>query len=123
MGLGCHKKINPDELEELGLKTLEENSLALSSVNFLATISSRAIPEEAPAALAKRWNIPLMAYTNEELSKVSVPTPSETVMRRIGVPSVCEAAAVLAARRGPLVVPKKKGARATCAVAKIDWTS
>jgi cobalamin biosynthesis protein CbiG len=123
MGLGCHRALDPKQLEELALKTLTESSLALSAVSVLATIDSRAVPGEAPEALAKLWDKPLLSYSTQELGTVTVPTPSETVMRRIGAPSVCEAAAVLAARKGPLIVPKKKSPTATCAVALIDWTS
>ncbi|MDR2455494.1 MAG: cobalamin biosynthesis protein [Deltaproteobacteria bacterium] len=38
------------------------------------------------------------------------------------MPSVCEAAAILAARGGPLAIPKTKGERTTCALALINWT-
>jgi cobalt-precorrin 5A hydrolase len=123
MGLGCHRGLDAEDLERLALKTLEENSLTLASVKLVATIDSRGLPGEAPAALAKRWEKQLLIYSRKELSEISVPTPSQTVMKNIGVASVCEAAAVLAARKGPLLVHKRKAPGATCAVAKIDWTS
>ena len=63
----------------------------------------------------------LLALSRESLSRANVPNPSETVLRNMGVPSVCEAAAIVAARGGPLAAPKRKSGRATCALALIDW--
>ena len=56
-------------------------------------------------------------FTAEELSKVAVPTPSETVEKHVGTPSVCEAAALLASNHGKLLLPKVKGKNFTLAVA------
>ena len=41
-------------------------------------------------------------YTTEQLAQVDVPTPSETVAKHVGTPSVCEAAALLASNHGKL---------------------
>jgi cobalamin biosynthesis protein CbiG len=46
-----------------------------------------------------------------------VPTPSAVVAAHVGTPSVAEAAALLSAG-GALVVPKRRSARATCALAE-----
>jgi len=56
-------------------------------------------------------------YTADELSKVEVPNPSDTVQKHVGTPSVCEAAAILGANHGKLIVPKVKGNNWTMAVA------
>jgi cobalt-precorrin 5A hydrolase len=42
------------------------------------------------------------------------------VLRHMGVASVCEAAAILAAGRGPLLLPKHKSPNLTLAVA-LKW--
>ncbi len=60
---------------------------------------------------------PIRLFTAEELSKVDVPTPSETVRKHVGTPSVCEAAALLASDNGRLLLPKVKGEHFTLAVA------
>ena len=56
-------------------------------------------------------------FTAEELAAVPVPTPSETVERHVGTPSVCEAAAILGSGNGKLTLPKVKGSNWTVAVA------
>ena len=56
-------------------------------------------------------------YTAEQLAKVEVPNPSKTVEKHVGTPSVCEAAAILGANNGKLIVPKVKGRNWTAALA------
>ena len=56
-------------------------------------------------------------YTTEQLAQVDVPTPSETVAKHVGTPSVCEAAALLASNHGKLLLPKVKSKNFTFAVA------
>lgn len=65
----------------------------------------------------KSEGYPIRLFTAEELSEVDVPTPSETVARHVGTPSVCEAAALLASNHGKLLLPKVKGRNFTLAVA------
>ena len=60
---------------------------------------------------------PVRFFTAEELARVDVPTPSETVARHVGTASVCEAAALLASNHGKLLLPKVKGRNFTLAVA------
>ena len=59
-------------------------------------------------------------YTADELAKVDVPTPSETVAAHVGTPSVCEAAAILGSNNGKLIIQKVKGQNWTAAFA-IDY--
>ena len=56
-------------------------------------------------------------FTAEELNKVDVPTPSDTVAKHVGTPSVCEAAAILGSHNGRLLLTKQKGKNFTVAVA------
>lgn len=56
-------------------------------------------------------------FTAEQLKAVDVPTPSDTVAKHVGTPSVCEAAAILGSNNGKLIIPKIKGKNWTAAVA------
>ena len=56
-------------------------------------------------------------FTAEELDKIEVPTPSDTVQKYVGTASVSEASAILGSGHGKLLVPKVKGANWTVAVA------
>ena len=56
-------------------------------------------------------------FTAQQLKAVDVPTPSDTVAKHVGTPSVCEAAAILGSNNGKLIIPKIKGRNWTAAVA------
>ncbi|WP_028907080.1 precorrin-4 C(11)-methyltransferase [Xylanibacter ruminicola] len=73
--------------------------------------------EEFCAELRKEPNSEVVYYTAEELAKVEVPNPSETVEKHVGTPSVCEAAAILGSDHGKLILPKIKGKNWTAALA------
>ena len=76
--------------------------------------------EEFCAMLVDEYDEELVFYTAEQLAKVQVPNPSETVRKHVGTPNVCEAAAILGANNGKLIVPKVKGRNWTAALA-IDY--
>ena len=76
--------------------------------------------EEFVDMLEMEYNEEVVFFTAEELSKVEVPNPSKTVQKHVGTPSVCEAAAILGANNGKLIVPKVKGKNWTAALA-IDY--
>ena len=59
-------------------------------------------------------------FTTEQLAQVEVPNPSTTVLKHVGTPSVCEAAAILGSNHGKLIIPKVKGKNWTAALA-IDY--
>lgn len=116
LGLGCHKGLPPQALESFVKTRLREASLAEKSVAVLATVEIRR-DEPAMTALSQAFNRPLIIYTKAELESVATPNPSATVLRRIGVPSVCEAAALLAAGADQLLIDKQKSDGCTLAAA------
>ena len=67
--------------------------------------------------LRDEYNHEVVFFTADELKKVSVPTPSATVEKHVGTPSVSEAAAILGSNGGQLIIPKVKGAHWTAALA------
>ena len=116
-GLASH----PDDYE----KIYDQIDEAMSQIGVLpcykryCTIDVKQ-DEEFCAMLEDEYNEELVFYTAEELSKVDVPNPSKTVEKHVGTPSVCEAAAILGANNGKLIVPKVKGKNWTAALA-IDY--
>ncbi|MBO7069201.1 MAG: precorrin-4 C(11)-methyltransferase [Bacteroidaceae bacterium] len=76
--------------------------------------------EEFIEVLENEYGEEVVFYTAEELAKVEVPNPSETVQKHVGTPSVCEAAAILGSNNGKLIIPKVKGKNWTAALA-IDY--
>ncbi len=76
--------------------------------------------EEFCAMLEDKYGKEVIYYSAEELAEVEVPNPSTTVLKHVGTPSVCEAAAILGSNHGKLIVPKVKGKNWTAALA-IDY--
>ncbi len=116
-GLASH----PDDYE----KIYDQIDEAMSQIGVLpcykryCTIDVKQ-DEEFCAMLEDEYDEELVFYTAEELAKVDVPNPSKTVEKHVGTPSVCEAAAILGANNGKLIVPKVKGKNWTAALA-IDY--
>lgn len=92
-----------------------ESRGVMPCVREFATIDVKA--GEPVAELIRQKGVPLRFFTAGELAQVDVPNPSDVVARHVGTPSVCEAAAILAADNGKLVLPKYKGEQFTAAVA------
>ena len=73
--------------------------------------------EEFCTMLEEEYGEDVVFFSAEELAQVDVPHPSDTVMKHVGTPSVCEAAAILGSNHGQLVIPKVKGKNWTAALA------
>ena len=73
--------------------------------------------EEFCTMLEEEYGEEVVFFSAEELAQVDVPHPSDTVMKHVGTPSVCEAAAILGSNHGQLVIPKVKGKNWTAALA------
>ena len=116
-GLASH----PDDYEDI----YDEIDETMSQIGVLpcykryCTIDVKQ-DEEFCAMLVDDLGEELVFYTAEQLAKVEVPNPSKTVQKHVGTPSVCEAAAILGANNGKLIVPKVKGRNWTAALA-IDY--
>jgi cobalamin biosynthesis protein CbiG len=115
VGAGCSLECPPGELAALvaeGLTGLQ------GAVTAIATVDRRAT-EPCMVALAADHGVPLAIHAAADLAEVAVPTPSAVVAAHVGTPSVAEAAALLTAGAGAtLVVPKRRSAHATCAIAE-----
>ena len=114
-GLGCSSGTSVEELSGLLDAALAGAGLDPKSLGLLVTLD-RKVAEPGLVALAARRGLELRGYGAEQLAAVRVPDPSGRVGRAVGTPSVAEAAALLAAG-GRLLVPKRRSARATVAIA------
>jgi cobalamin biosynthesis protein CbiG len=116
VGAGCSRGCPTQELLDLIGAVLEEAGAQPGAVRALATVDRRA-DEPGMVAAARHHCWPLVTHPVLALRDVAVPTPSQAVDAHVGTPSVAEAAALLSAG-GPLLVPKRRSARATCALAE-----
>lgn len=116
LGVGARHGVTADEV-----LALAEGALAAAGpgrVVALATVRAKA-GEPGIVAAAARLGVPVRAYPAAELAGQRVPHPSVATHAATGTPSVAEAAALLAAGPGGvLVVPKRKSGRVTVAVAR-----
>jgi cobalt-precorrin 5A hydrolase/cobalt-precorrin 5A hydrolase/precorrin-3B C17-methyltransferase len=117
VGAGCSLGCPPQELQALVEQVLAGAGVQTREVQAVATIATRA-EEPALVALASRLGCALRVHSAAALGAVVVPTPSATVARHVGTPSVAEAAALLSAPGGVLVVGKQRSSHATCALAR-----
>jgi cobalt-precorrin 5A hydrolase/precorrin-3B C17-methyltransferase len=118
VGVGSSSGADGEGIRALVAAALTDAGLAPEAVAAVATIDVR-IAEPGIVALAERLGVPLRAFAATRLATVAVPNPSGAVAAAVGTPSVCEAAALLAAGRGAeLVVAKRRSAEATAAVAR-----
>lgn len=109
IGLGCDRHASLDTV-----RGAVDQALALAGVDPAAVIAVATIDkksdEAAIVALAVERGWALHFFGAEALACVAVPSPSETVRRYMGTPSVAEAAALLAAGAGmdALILEKHK---------------
>jgi cobalt-precorrin 5A hydrolase len=122
-GIGCNRHTPAQEISELLLTVMDRFGLAVKSLTSIASIDLKS-DEIGLCEIAEKMKLPLQFFSKDELARVeSVPTPSSMVAKHIGVPSVCEAAAILASRNGRLIVPKHNTRNVTVAIARMACTS
>jgi cobalt-precorrin 5A hydrolase len=85
----------------------------------LATLTQR-FAEPGLRAVAAEFQVPLRSYSAAELAAVAVPNPGIRTQAAVGTASVAEAAALLAAGGGPLVIPKRVVQGVVLAAARLE---
>jgi cobalt-precorrin 5A hydrolase len=117
-GIGCNRGAAEEEIAALLAASLSAGELSIRSLGHIASIDLKH-DEPGLLTLSQALNVPLVFFSAEQLNQVRhVPNPSAMATKHVGVPSVCEAAALLAADQGHLVVTKRKSANATVAIAR-----
>jgi len=122
-GLGCNRGAAMKEIKDALIQAIRRFGLAHGSLGALASIDLKA-DEAGLIDFAAEMNLPIQFFTREELARVEgILSPSAVVTQHIGVPSVCEAAAILAGRSGgyrtsKLIVPKQISENVTVAIAR-----
>ncbi|NOX32384.1 MAG: cobalamin biosynthesis protein CbiG [Deltaproteobacteria bacterium] len=117
IGIGCNRNTGLKEIKLFLLKVLKKGGLSPASIRRFATTEVKK-DEPGLLALSREMKIKMDFYGKKELNSVkTIMTPSKMVEKHLGVKSVCEAAAILSAGNGRLIVPKKKNKDVTIAVA------
>lgn len=107
VGIGCTRGCDADGLTASVKHLLRANGLAPAAVRVIASAALKA-DEPALHACADRLGAPFRTFDDAVLQAQPVVSPSETVLAKIGVPSVAEAAALAASEQSVLLLPKQK---------------
>ena len=122
-GIGCNRNTAAAEMKDLLTAALRKANLALASITCLASIDVKT-DENGLIELGRDLDLPIVFYNRQELNQVErIQNPSSIVEKHVGVKSVCEAAAILAAQNGTLIVPKLTTRNVTVAIARISSLS
>jgi cobalt-precorrin 5A hydrolase len=117
-GIGCNRNAPAEEIGNLLRGVLAAHGLSVLSLAMIASIDLKQ-DEAGLLSLAETLALPLVFHSRDALNQIrQVPNPSPMAAKHIGVHSVCEAAALLSAGSGTLIVPKQKSANVTVAVAR-----
>lgn len=121
IGIGCEREADEAEIWTLVEAALAEAKVAPDAVACVASIASKA-DEPALHSIARRLAVPLRFFEAARLEEETprLKTPSELVFRATGCHGVAEGAALAAVgAAGDLILPKRRSAHATCALAHI----
>ncbi|MBS1371888.1 MAG: precorrin-4 C(11)-methyltransferase [Lentisphaeria bacterium] len=119
LGIGCRRGVSAETIGALVDKVLKRKNIAWESVVAAGTAELKR-DEAGLLAFAETRGVPLRFFGAEELNAVDVPNPSAAAASHVGIRSVSEAAALLAAGPGAeLVVEKTAAESVTVAVAEV----
>ena len=117
-GIGVSSEATAEEIEGLVASALAECAHPWEELKVVATLDARC-DHPALVAFTDRRQMTLCGMSARALAAVEVPSPSATVATHVDTASVAEAAALLAARTGTLLLTKRASAHATVALAII----
>lgn len=108
LGVGCRKDCDPVGVAEHICSVMTEAGLSSLSVASISTIELKA-KEALVQSLVEAWpDSQRIIYSAQQLSGVEVPNPSQKAFEVTGVYGVAEAAALVSASEGPLLIEKQK---------------
>lgn len=124
IGFGCRRGAELDDFRQVIDDLQHVHGLDLRSVAGIASIDIK--NDEAGLLEVRRlYNWPIRFFSKDKINTITVPGSSQVVYEKIGVHSVSEAAAVLAAstkmKQGRLIIEKKKWKSITAAVAETAY--
>ncbi|MDG2990044.1 precorrin-3B C(17)-methyltransferase [Candidatus Synechococcus calcipolaris G9] len=106
LGIGCERGTSLRVLQQAIQKNLATAGLSEAAISGVASLDIKG-DEAAILALCQENNWPLRLFRSEQLDEIRVPNPSPVVAAEVGTASVAEAAAILAADSGMLILPKQ----------------
>jgi cobalt-precorrin 5A hydrolase/precorrin-3B C17-methyltransferase len=124
IGLGCERNAEEAEIWALIEAALAEANVGPEAVACIASIASK-VDEPALHSIARRLDVPLHFFPAARLEQETprLKNPSDLVFRETGCHGVAEGAALaFVGADGDLILPKRRSAHATCALARMSFT-
>ncbi|MFW6022822.1 MAG: cobalt-precorrin 5A hydrolase [Halanaerobiaceae bacterium] len=116
VGIGCRRGISAEEISSVVQGSLQSLNLSEKSIKKIATIDLKK-DEIGLLEYAAQKSLEMEIIDREEINNTNLDiSQSDFVQKMIGVPGVCEPAALLASDSGKLILPKTKCGRITIAV-------
>ncbi|MCO5386454.1 cobalamin biosynthesis protein [Desulfosporosinus sp.] len=125
IGVGCRRGVASDVILERIKLAIEQLGASLKAISGIYSIDLKS-NEVGLIEVAKYLRVPFRTFRADELQSVNLQeqlSRSNFVSEKIGVDGVCEAASLLGAKRGRLVLPKTKGQGVTVAISIENSTS
>lgn len=124
-GIGCRAGTSARDILTALQAALKQCRRSILSLRALATIELKA-GEEGLVQIAAELKLPLVYFSAQEINNFYYQTrltlsKSGFVEKNVGVPGVCEPAALLATGEGELILPKQKYPGVTVAMAQDHW--
>jgi cobalt-precorrin 5A hydrolase len=120
LGIGCNRGTSKEEIEQVIQDTLNSLQFSIKSVKAICSIDLKR-DEEGIIAVAQKYQWDFTCYSAEELNRVQIEFPSDTVYKFTGAYGVSEPAARLYSGAQSLSMTKKKSGNVTISVAVIPF--
>lgn len=100
VGMGCERNCPEEELEQLLMTCLQEQSLSIEQISALSSIDIKA-DEQGLISLATKLSLPYLTWNKQQLRTVEaqLSTRSDYVFKTVGVYGVAESAALYSAQQ------------------------
>jgi cobalt-precorrin 5A hydrolase len=120
LGMGCNRGTSAEEIEQVIMDTMSELRFSVKSVKALCTIDLKE-DEAGLLAVVKKHGWEFVCYTPQELNRIEIEDPSETVFKYTGAYGVSEPGAKLYSGAEQLILTKKKSSNVTISVGIIPF--
>ncbi len=121
VGIGCRRGAGAEAIIAAVQTALKESSLGINQVRYLASADIKA-DEKGLVDAAKKLQIPLRFIPSQEIrTTIKAFEHSEFVKKKVNLPAVAEASALLAGRRTQLILSKKIFNGVTVAIARENF--
>ena len=126
VGVGCRRGVSKEVILERIRMAVEQLGSSLKAISGIYSIDLKS-DEVGLIEAAKALRVPFHTFPADELQAVNLQNQlsrSNFVSEKIGVDGVCEAASLLGAQKGRLVLPKTKGQGVTVAISienSLSW--